>query len=96
VTWALSASFAFLGVYKSTTTLMNGCLKYAGKWKEDKFNGKGKCHFPSGEIYVGDWVDNFREGKGVTIYDNNSSMATYQGFFADSKRFTKFAFSNCH
>ncbi len=34
-----------------------------GQWKDDKRNGKGTNHFPTGEKYTGDWVDDKKAGQ---------------------------------
>jgi len=54
---------------------------------EPNIEGKGKCYFPNGEVYVGNWVNNTRQGNGIIIFDNNSTMASYQGHFENNRRF---------
>ncbi len=62
--------------------------------------GRGKCCFANGEIYVGDWVKNSMQGNGSLIFDNISTVATYRGSFINNKRLrkiaTKFDFYDCY
>ena len=46
--------------------LPNGC-KYDGEWDEAVFI-KGKCEFPDGHIYFGEWKDGKPEGTGVKTW----------------------------
>ena len=39
--------------------------KYAGNWKDDKFNGKGRLISINGDYYEGNWVSGNIEGHGV-------------------------------
>ncbi len=48
-----------------------------GEYHCDKANGIGKCEFPSGNTYWGQWKDNKREGYGTEYYASN--RMTYTG-----------------
>lgn len=39
-------------------------FRYEGNWKENMRHGNGKMHFDSGKTYVGQFVNNKREGEG--------------------------------
>jgi hypothetical protein len=44
-------------------TLLNGTL-YDGLWDDGKFK-QGKCNYPDGKSYEGDWLDGKPHGRGI-------------------------------
>ena len=53
------------------------------KWK-DLYVKKGKFIWKNGCIYIGNFKNNKRNGKGELIYSNNfSNLIKYEGFFRD-------------
>lgn len=55
---------------------------YTGMWKDDKYDGFGKCVSSNGSYYEGYWRNGLREGQGgqVTAGGVNTS-----GFWKDDK-----------
>lgn len=51
---------------------------YTGNIENEKRNGKGCMHYADGDIYIGIWIDDFPEGKGIMIYEDQSR---YEGEF---------------
>ena len=46
-------------------------LVYAGEFKDNRFNGKGKQYRQTGKIaYDGDWLDGWKCGEGTEYYEN--------------------------
>jgi len=52
---------------------------YEGEFKNNKFEGYGKCTYKSGDYYIGQWSDNKKHGKGV-IYDKYNKIK-FEGNF---------------
>ena len=57
---------------------------YRGEKKQNKRNGFGIQFFPNGCVYLGEWVNNIAEGKGIFIIKDSTS---YKGTF--KKNFIK-------
>ena len=53
--------------------------KYEGELKDGKKEGYGKFIWTNGEYYIGQWVNDEREGKGILYYNNNKIK--YEGEF---------------
>ena len=52
---------------------------FEGEWENSQFK-KGKCTYPDGSIFDGDWVDGRPEGKGKKTWPDGRA---YEGeFFA--------------
>lgn len=56
--------------------------KYIGQFKQGKINGKGTLEFSNGDIYKGQWQNQYRQGKGELIF---ASGGRYDGEFNKSK-----------
>ena len=41
---------------------------YEGEYKGDKKEGRGTCHYASGNVYEGEWKRGEREGRGTYRY----------------------------
>lgn len=41
--------------------------EYTGQFKNDKMHGFGKMIFDDGTVYEGEWVEGYKQGKGVEI-----------------------------
>ena len=48
---------------------------FDGEWKDNKMNGKGKYTWPNGSEYVGEYVNDVKQGYG--IYKNEGIV--YEG-----------------
>ena len=57
--------------------------KYAGEWKDDKFNGKGRLFSVQGDYYEGYFNDGIMEGHGM--YYSKKSGYKYLGEFKNNK-----------
>ena len=45
---------------------------YEGEWEDDYINGHGKYSWSTGDFYIGKFVKDLREGKGLlTMADGN-------------------------
>ena len=56
--------------------------RYSGNFRNGKIHGDGILYFSNGNKYVGQWVNQYREGKGKMIF---ASGETYEGSFRKSK-----------
>lgn len=54
--------------------------KYVGDFKNGKLHGKGIFYFSDGNKYLGNWVDQYREGKGRMVFVSGDE------YFGDFKR----------
>ena len=52
---------------------------YEGEWKNDRIEGKGKMTWITGEVYIGDWKDNEKDGLGIQY--NSNKNKEYEGNF---------------
>lgn len=75
----LTGSIERSGVGKFTS---KDGLIYAGKWLNDKMNGKGSFYHPSGMKYEGDFVAGKFDGVGKYTWPDGSH---YEGEFRESK-----------
>ena len=64
-----------------TVPFANG-NKYAGEWKDNKYNGQGTFTFADGAKYVGEYKDGKRSGQGTFT---SADGAKYVGEFKDGK-----------
>lgn len=56
--------------------------KAEGNWQNGKLNGLATMWYPNGDIYIGEWIDNLKCGKGTYIMCNGQQK--YEGeFFND-------------
>ena len=44
--------------------------RYEGEFLHDMFHGQGTFYFANGDVYVGQWVENKRSGKGVMYFED--------------------------
>ena len=60
-------------------------VRYEGEFKENQPNGKGKMIWRSGETYVGDWVNDTKEGFGIMHYNpiDDPTRLSYEGEWKD-------------
>ena len=65
----------------SQVVLENGDM-FEGEVQDDMFNGQGRYYYNNGDKYIGDFVDNTKEGKGVLMFSDND---LYNGDFKDNK-----------
>ena len=56
--------------------------RYEGPFKAGKMHGKGTYHYASGQKYVGEFVDNQKQGHGVHTWPNGNR---YEGKFENGK-----------
>ncbi|HNR07617.1 MAG TPA: caspase family protein [Saprospiraceae bacterium] len=56
--------------------------RYSGEFVNTKIHGKGTLWMSNGNIYTGEWVQNYREGRGKMVFKNGD---TYTGEFLRSK-----------
>jgi hypothetical protein len=57
--------------YSGTGTfIFNSGATYTGQFIKGKIQGKGRCEFTNGNIYYGEWHDQFIEGVGTMKYNN--------------------------
>ncbi len=74
------------GRFEFTVEKPNGCNLYIGQWKNDLQHGQGRCNYENGEIYNGGWNSGKRTGTGVSIFDNDSPVARYEGDYFNDER----------
>ena len=69
--------------------------RYEGYWKNELRNGNGTYCFKNGAKqrglniylrYIGNWVDDRMEGKGVYIGANEENFINYEGMWKDNFR----------
>ncbi|CAM9356203.1 unnamed protein product, partial [Choristocarpus tenellus] len=41
---------------------------YEGNYRDGKRSGMGKMTYPNGDVYTGEWENNFMEGEGTYVY----------------------------
>ncbi len=56
--------------------------KYTGQFVNSKIHGVGTLWMNNGNIYSGEWINNYREGRGKMVFKNGD---TYTGEFFRSK-----------
>ena len=57
----------------------NNIMIYEGDFTYGKLNGNGKCVYENGNYYIGQFLNNLRNGKGTIYYKNNKIK--YEGDF---------------
>ena len=69
------------GVTQNASIALNG--EYRGSLVNGVPNGRGRCEYPSGDVYVGNWCDGNRQGKGTYTFKNGDN---YKGSWLRGKR----------
>ena len=69
------------GVTQNASIALNG--EYRGSLVNVVSNGWGRCEYPSGDVYVGNWCDGNRQGKGTYTFKNGDN---YEGNWLGGKR----------
>jgi hypothetical protein len=62
---------------------INDDLLYEGEMVESGRHGKGKFVYPNGQVYVGGWISDNKEGEGRLLNDNGDKI--YEGEWKDDK-----------
>jgi hypothetical protein len=47
-----------------------GGFRYEGEWRNDRKEGKGTLHYPTGEKYEGEFKNDNIEGRGIILSPN--------------------------
>ena len=68
--------------------ILNGVIiynkdQYEGEYANDKFEGKGKYIYETGNYYIGEWKNGLRNGKGILYYKNGNIK--YEGDWINDK-----------
>ena len=64
------------------TFMYNSGAKYVGDFKKGKMHGDGALYFTNGNVYFGQWSDQYRQGKGKLVFANGD---VFRGNFKKGK-----------
>ncbi len=55
----------------------NHSARYEGSFQSEQAHGKGTIYYANGDVYVGDWVDGYFEGKGILTLSDGKRISGY-------------------